>query len=142
MRPLSSLTLIALLFTLAACSNATEPSGEPSAQSEPQSTQPVETASAQPAEPSSEQPSEPVPAEQSEPPTEVKQISYPIAGGHTLSMVVNYRNRVSAGLNGLDFTHQYCYETLSDNTGISMEFKLISEVTFSEQINIMFTSAD
>ncbi len=70
-------------------------------------------------------------------------LSYPVADGVTFKMLQVYNPNASAvyGNEG-DYSSAYTYQTLAEATGINIEFKMLSEATFSTQIDLIIASGD
>lgn len=127
--------------TAASSAPVEEPASEPAVDSTPEEAPPAE--SEEPAAPVEEPSPEESAAEAPEAaphPT----LSYPVADGDvTFKMLQVYNPNASAvyGNEG-DYSSAYTYQTLAEATGINIEFKMLSEATFSSQIDLIIASGD
>jgi|GEM_PF-1016809 len=131
---LALLLAVAMLFALTACSDG-EKKVEEAASAE------SEAAPAPEASEEAEAPGEAEPAPE-ETEAEPVVISYPIEGGHTLTMVQNLMNHASAVLPNATYADQYCFEEICKKTGVTIDFKMIGEAAYSEQLNLLIASQD
>lgn len=133
-----ALSLLAGCGQSAASSAPAEPASEPDVASTPEEASP--DASQEPAP--VEEPSAPESA--AEAPESQPTLSYPVADGDvTFKMLQVYNPNASAvyGNTG-DYSSAHTYQTLAEATGINIEFKMLSEASFSSQIDLIIASGD
>lgn len=133
-RLLAAILALALLAALSACSGKTVETTESPA--------PPETAQGSSASEAPESPAEASDEPVSEPVEEVSTVTYPIPGDYTLTMVQNLMNNASAVLPNATYADQYCYETICKKTGVTIDFIMIGEAAYSEQLNLIVASQE
>lgn len=138
---LALVLVIAILLAVAAgCSGNTAIETETAETAETADTQQkaAEVETTQPSE--AEISEEPEPLE--EPVEERKTISYPIPGDHTLTMTNVYNPNATRVLGDGDYTLTKTYELLVERTGVSIEFQMLPESTYSTQLDLIIASGD
>ena len=161
-KAIALLLVLCLFLSLAACGGAASSEAAASSGQEAPSeeeTALAEEAAEEPAEEAAEEPAEEVaaeesteesaeePAEEAEAEPEVEllpSLEYPVADGDvTFKMLQIYNPNASAVYgNTMDYSSALTYADLAAATGINIEFKMLSEASFSTQIDLIIASGD
>ena len=137
---LSLLLAASLLAALCACGSPAASAGSA-----------PESKAASEAAPASEAPApESTPADASTPEeesstTEVTPavtIEYPIPGEHTFTMVSVLRMNAAEAMGDKTYSDTPPHEAMKEATGVSIDFNLLGESTYSEKMNLMMASGD
>lgn len=127
-RLLALILALSMLLVMAACGAKESPASDSPETEEPSSTQ------APPADGADES------AKPDDEPAEV--LSYPIAGDYTLSMTSVTRMNTAEVLGTQNYSDLPSYDFVSEATGVEIEFHMLSEATYMENLNIMMASGD
>ena len=69
-------------------------------------------------------------------------IEYPIPGEHTFTMVSVLRMNAAEAMGDKTYSDTPPHEAMKEATGVSIDFKLLGESTYSEKMNLMMASGD
>ncbi len=69
-------------------------------------------------------------------------IEYPIPGEHTFSMVSVLRMNAAEAMGNKTYSDTPPHEAMKEATGVSIDFNLLGESTYSEKMNLMMASGD
>lgn len=137
---LSLLLAASLLAALCACGSPAASAGSA-----------PESKAASEAAPASEAPTpESTPADASTPEEESSAaevtpavtIEYPIPGEHTFTMVSVLRMNAAEAMGDKTYSDTPPHEAMKEATGVSIDFNLLGESTYSEKMNLMMASGD
>lgn len=137
---LSLLLAASLLAALCACGSPAASAGSA-----------PESKAASEAAPASEAPApESTPADASTPEEESSAaevtpavtIEYPIPGEHTFTMVSVLRMNAAEAMGDKTYSDTPPHEAMKEATGVSIDFNLLGESTYSEKMNLMMASGD
>ncbi len=137
---LSLLLAASLLSALCACGSPAASAGSA-----------PESKAASEAAPASEAPApESAPADASTPEEESSAaevtpavtIEYPIPGEHTFTMVSVLRMNAAEAMGDKTYSDTPPHEAMKEATGVSIDFNLLGESTYSEKMNLMMASGD
>lgn len=143
-KKLLSLVLAAsLLSALCACGSPAASGSAP--QSAPESKAESAAAPETPAPAPDPAPAEAVSAEEAstvEAATPAVTIEYPIPGEHTFTMVSVLRMNAAEAMGDKTYSDTPPHEAMKEATGVSIDFNLLGESTYSEKMNLMMASGD
>ncbi len=139
---LSLLLAFSMLSALCACGASTASSGTSAASTaESKADSVAATVSEAPA-------TEPAQAEDSADETSAEDvtpavtINYPIPGKHTFTMVSVLRMNAAEAMGDKTYSDTPPHEAMKEATGVSIDFNLLGESTYSEKMNLMMASGD
>lgn len=69
-------------------------------------------------------------------------IEYPIPGEHTFTMVSVLRMNAAEAMGDKTYSDTPPHEAMKEATGVSIDFNLLGESTYSEKMNLMMASGD
>lgn len=69
-------------------------------------------------------------------------VEYPIPGDHTFSMVTVLRMNAAEAMGNDDYSATPCYDAMEEATGVSIDFTMLAESTYSEKMNLMMAGGD
>lgn len=69
-------------------------------------------------------------------------VEYPIPGDHSFTMTSVTRMNVAEALGENDYSVTPSYDALVENTGVSIDFEMLSETTYLETLNLRLASED
>ena len=69
-------------------------------------------------------------------------INYPIPGEHTFTMVSVLRMNAAEAMGDKTYSDTPPHEAMKEATGVSIDFNLLGESTYSEKMNLMMASGD
>ena len=69
-------------------------------------------------------------------------IQYPIPGEHTFTMVSVLRMNAAEAMGDKTYSDTPPHEAMKEATGVSIDFNLLGESTYSEKMNLMMASGD
>ncbi|MBE6992067.1 MAG: extracellular solute-binding protein [Ruminococcaceae bacterium] len=133
---LALLLVLALMFSMMVGCGAKEENLAPEESAPTQEEAPKEEAA--PEETPAEDEAEPAP--EAEAPAHT--ITYPIEGGHVLTMTNVYNPNASRVLGDGDYTLTETYDLLVERTGVEIKFQMLPESTFSTQLDLIIASGD
>lgn len=134
---LSLLLALSMLFVLTACGNQGSSAEGVSASTPPeQSTTPVETTPAA-ADGSVTEPAEASAVEVAEP---VYTVEYPLDTDVTLTMLAKLEAHMQSIVE--NFGDVKAMQKYMDDTGVQVDFKMLGDASFDEQLNLLITSGD
>ena len=67
-------------------------------------------------------------------------VEYPIPGDHSFTMTSVTRMNVAEALGDNDYSVTPSYDALVENTGVSIDFEMLSETTYLETLNLRLAS--
>ena len=143
-KPLSLLLAASMLSALCTCGSPAA-SGAAPASSAPETA--AESAAATEADaPETAVPADSAPAEEASSPEEsaapAVTIEYPIPGEHTFTMVSVLRMNAAEAMGDKTYSDTPPHEAMREATGVSIDFNLLGESTYSEKMNLMMASGD
>ena len=145
-RILALLLAVMMLLSLCACGGSEAASSAPAEESVTS-----EVAEAPAETPAEEAPAEEVPAEEAPVSTveeaveavpEIPSLDYPIEGDHTFSLVTVLRMNAAEAMGDDDYSISPAYEAMKEATGVSIDFDMLAESTYTEKMNLMMASGD
>lgn len=148
MKALAMLLAICMLLGLCACGGSTASSAAPAesaASASEEAAAPEEEAPAdeeEAAEPADEEEAEEPSAEDAEPVEPAVSIDYPIPGDLTFDLVTVLRMNAAEAMGDDDYSVSPAYEAMKEATGVSINFTMLAESTYSEKMNLMMASGD
>lgn len=128
------LALTMMLALIAGCGAKEEPAEAPVVESEEVEASVQETKPEAPVEEAPE--AEPAPEEVEE----VKVISYPLDTDVTLGMVCNLESHMQRAIENFD--QVLAMQVYMEKTGVDIEFQMLGDTVFTEQLNLLITSGD
>ena len=140
---LSLILAASMLSALCACgspaasSTASQAAPEPTAESAAAQEAPAPASAAAPADAGSAQEDSTVEAVQP-----AATIDYPIPGDHTFTMVSVLRMNAAEAMGDKTYSDTPPHEAMKETTGVSIDFNLLGESTYSEKMNLMMASGD
>lgn len=75
-------------------------------------------------------------------PIVTNEITYPLEGQHTFSIVANPNGLISMIMDDSGFTSSAAYSAMEEATGVHLDWTLYSEATWNEQFNLLMASND
>ncbi len=133
------LVLCMMISVFAACGSDTAESAAPEASS---TAAVSEEAPAVEEEAPAEEPEEASVASVEEPAEPANTVDYPIEGDHTFSLVTVLRMNAAEAMGNDDYSATPCYDAMQEATGVSIEFNMLAESTYSEKMNLMMAGGD